>query len=145
MVSVGCSLPRWPNESFYHLAAFPVMKSPYLWRRSHSRHHADTNVVGGDPEIDHPRPPDLHGMVFNILHLNTGAAEFLDLSWRSAGQSGPDEEESVPQSERPNSARVARVSAATLMAVALVSRALGSWLPRILSDRRPSMDRGSTA
>ena len=33
-----------------------------VWRWSHTRHHTDTIIVGRDPEIAVPRPPDIAGI-----------------------------------------------------------------------------------
>lgn len=120
---------RWLNEAFYHFASFLSLKNPYLWRWSHARHHTDTIVVGRDPEIAYPRPPDLRGMLFNLLHMKTGLKE----SWKTLrvafGWFSPDELDYVPEMERPKVVWVARAHCAILVAVTIWAVAIGSWMP----------------
>ena len=47
------------NNALYEIASFMVMRESVVWRWSHNRHHSDTIIVGRDPEIAVPRPPDL--------------------------------------------------------------------------------------
>src|SRR3569833_3797767 len=49
----------WMNKAVYQIACFMIMRTPTVWRWSHARHHADTIIVGRDPEISVMRPPDL--------------------------------------------------------------------------------------
>ena len=49
----------WMNNALYEVASFMVMRESSIWRWSHSRHHSDTIIVGRDPEIAVPRPPEL--------------------------------------------------------------------------------------
>ena len=49
----------WMNNALYEIASFMVMRESTVWRWSHNRHHSDTIIVGRDPEIAVPRPPDL--------------------------------------------------------------------------------------
>ena len=48
----------WMNNALYEIASFMVMREATVWRWSHNRHHSDTIVVGRDPEIAVPRPPE---------------------------------------------------------------------------------------
>ena len=91
---------RWINEFFYHLASFMSLKNPYAWRWSHTRHHTDTIIVGRDPEIAFPRPPDVRGMVLNLLHLKTGFVELRRMLRHASGMLSSDEREYVPEPER---------------------------------------------
>ena len=50
---------QWMNDAVYQLACFMIMREPEIWRWSHTRHHTDTIIVGRDPEIITPRPPDV--------------------------------------------------------------------------------------
>ena len=52
----------WMNSVLYEIASFMVMRESVVWRWSHNRHHSDTIIVGRDPEIQIPRPPDLRGL-----------------------------------------------------------------------------------
>ena len=49
----------WMNNALYEIASFMVMRESTVWRWSHNRHHSDTIIVGRDPEIAVPRPPDV--------------------------------------------------------------------------------------
>lgn len=120
---------RWLNEAFYHLASFMALKEPYVWRWSHTRHHSDTIVVGRDPEIAFPRPPDLLGMVANLLHLKTGPTELAKIFRHAWGRLSADEQDFIPEAERPKTFRIARIWLLILAAVVLWSIAVGSWMP----------------
>ena len=50
---------QWMNDAVYQIACFMIMREPEIWRWSHTRHHTDTIIVGRDPEIISPRPPDV--------------------------------------------------------------------------------------
>ena len=63
---------RWMNDVVYHVACFMILREPTVWRWSHTRHHTDTIIVGRDPEIAVPRPPDIVGLLLNIFALKTG-------------------------------------------------------------------------
>ena len=52
----------WMNNALYEVASFMVLRESVPWRWSHTRHHSDTIIVGRDPEIAVPRPPDLLAM-----------------------------------------------------------------------------------
>ena len=58
------------NNAVYEIASFMVMRESTVWRWSHTRHHTDTIIVGRDPEIAVPRPPDLVGLLLNILRAS---------------------------------------------------------------------------
>ena len=68
---------RWMNEVIYQIACFMVLREPTVWRWSHARHHTDTIIVGRDPEVVAPRPPDparhfpdvLRHQASAVLHL----------------------------------------------------------------------------
>ena len=53
----------WMNSALYEIASFMVMRESTLWRWSHTRHHSDTIIVGRDPEIAVPRPPNVKKMI----------------------------------------------------------------------------------
>ena len=53
----------WLNNALYEIASFMVMRESTVWRWSHNRHHSDTIIVGRDPEIAVPRPPNLVAIV----------------------------------------------------------------------------------
>ena len=57
----------WMNNALYEIASFMVMRESVVWRWSHTRHHSDTIIVGRDPEIAVPRPPDILAHVLSVL------------------------------------------------------------------------------
>ena len=57
----------WINNALYEVASFMVLRESVPWRWSHTRHHSDTIIVGRDPEIAVPRPPDLVAMLLEML------------------------------------------------------------------------------
>lgn len=120
---------RWLNEAFYHLASFMALKNPYVWRWSHSRHHTHTIIVGRDPEIAFPRPPDITGMILNLLHLKTGTLEALRIVRQACGILTPDEQDYVPEIERRKVFWVARIHVGLFAAVVAWSVSIGSWMP----------------
>ena len=120
---------RWINEVCYHLASFMALKNAYLWRWSHTRHHTHTIIVGRDPEIAFPRPPDIFGMVRNLLHLKTGPIELAKIIRHSLGLFNAAECNFVPESERTKVVWTARAYIAILCGVMIGSVASQSWLP----------------
>ena len=65
----------WMNSALYEIASFMVMRESVVWRWSHNRHHSDTIIVGRDPEIQIPRPPDLRGS--DLEHFQRGRIPHL--------------------------------------------------------------------
>ena len=122
---------RWrlANEFFLIVFGFMSLKNPYLWRWSHARHHTDTIIVGRDPEIAFPRPPDVLGMAMNLLHLKTGIIE-LQRAFRACfGQLSEDEILYVPKDERGRVYLHARIQLGVLTGVSLFSVYTGSIVP----------------
>ena len=120
---------RWLNETFLVVLGFMSLKNPYLWRWSHTRHHTDTVVVGRDPEIAYPRPPDVWGMALNLLHLRAG---LNGLGWslrQCFGRFTDDENEYVPEEERAKVVAHARIHIGILLAASVWSVWSWSLLP----------------
>ena len=63
---------RWMADALYQVASFMVLRRPTVWRWSHSRHHTDTIIVGRDPEIVAPRPPNFLALALCLVNLKTG-------------------------------------------------------------------------
>lgn len=117
------------NEFFLVVLGFMSLKNPYLWRWSHTRHHTDTVIVGRDPEIAYPRPPDVWGMLLNVLHLRAG---LNGLAWsvrQCFGRFTEDEKEYVPEDERQRVVLHARIHIGILLGAAAWSVAAGTVLP----------------
>ena len=91
---------KWMNDAVYEIACFMVMREPEIWRWSHTRHHTDTIIVGRDPEIITPRPPDVASLLLNIFALKGGPAFFRKLFLHAGGRLNSEEQTYVPESER---------------------------------------------
>src|SRR5579875_3202105 len=59
----------WKNVLVYQIACFMMIRNPSIWRWGHSRHHTDTIIVGRDPEIITPRPPEVGKLLLNLFGL----------------------------------------------------------------------------
>lgn len=91
----------WMNRALYEIASFMVMRESVLWRWSHTRHHSDTIIVGRDPEIAVPRPPNLWMMFLGIFNLPVYKKYFTQILNHAAGRMLPDEKTYIPESEFP--------------------------------------------
>ncbi|WP_395675462.1 fatty acid desaturase family protein [Inquilinus sp.] len=123
---------RWMNDAVYHIACFMILREPTVWRWSHARHHTDTIIVGRDPEIAAPRPPDLLGIALNIFMLKSSARAIRKLALHAAGRLTAEEETFIPAMERRKVFLVARIYLAIFAAVVAACLALGSILPAML-------------
>jgi len=127
-----CFRSKWLNEAVYHLASFMALKEPYTWRWSHTRHHTHTIIVGRDPEIAFPRPPDLVGMALNLLHLKSGPKELAKVVRHAAGRMSAAEKDFIPVAERGKVIWTARVWLAIFASVIVWSVLAASWLPFLM-------------
>jgi MocE subfamily Rieske [2Fe-2S] domain protein len=89
----------WLNNALYEIASFMVMRESTVWRWSHTRHHSDTIIVGRDPEIAVPRPPDLLGLGLSFFGIKTIPKYFRHLLLHCAGRLTPEEKTFIPESE----------------------------------------------
>jgi Fatty acid desaturase len=76
----------WMNDAVYELACFMILREPEIWRWSHTRHHTDTIIVGRDPEIITPRPPDVVSLILNIFALKNAALFLRSLFIHARGR-----------------------------------------------------------
>ena len=120
---------RWLNDAVYHLACFMIVREPTVWRWSHARHHTDTIIVGRDPEIIVPRPPDLFALLLNVFALKSGTLAFARLLRHAAGRMSAEEADFIPPAERGRVFLVARIWVVLFAAVIAWSAAIGSILP----------------
>jgi MocE subfamily Rieske [2Fe-2S] domain protein len=90
----------WLNNALYEVASFMVMRESTVWRWSHTRHHSDTIIVGRDPEIAVPRPPDLKGMILALFSLNIAPRYFRNLLLHTTGRLTEAEKTFIPESEQ---------------------------------------------
>jgi MocE subfamily Rieske [2Fe-2S] domain protein len=99
----------WMNIALYEVASFMVMREATVWRWSHTRHHSDTIIVGRDPEIAVPRPPDVRAIILNFFNLPVYPKYFRHILMHSLGRMGADERTFIPESEFPKVYRRARI------------------------------------
>jgi fatty acid desaturase len=130
---------RWMNNAVYQLACFMIMREPEIWRWSHTRHHADTIVVGRDPEIQQPRPPNLIKVVLNFFGVIATPPAVWKILVHASGRMLEDEKTFVPEPLWPKVARTARIWLALHAAAIGTAVALQSWLPVLLVGVLPTM------
>ena len=94
---------RWMNDVIYQIASFMVLREPTPWRWSHTRHHTDTLIVGRDPEIAVPRPPDIAGILMSLFILKSGPKEIRRIFMHVFGRLHPEEKEYIPEMRVPES------------------------------------------
>ncbi len=122
----------WMNNALYEIASFMVMRESTVWRWSHTRHHSDTIIVGRDPEIAVPRPPDVKGLILNIFNLGVYGPYFKKILAHSAGRMLADEKTYIPESEFPKIYFKARVSLAIYATVIVLAIYHATLLPLFL-------------
>jgi Na+-transporting NADH:ubiquinone oxidoreductase subunit F len=133
----------WMNNVLYEIASFMVMRESIVWRWSHTRHHSDTIIVGRDPEIAVPRPPNIPGIIRSFFNLGVYPIYFRRIIMHSFGQMAADEKTFIPESQFPKIYTRARIYVAiyaTTLGLAIYTRSLlplllvgltnlfGSWL-----------------
>ena len=120
---------QWMNDAVYQIACFMILREPEIWRWSHTRHHTDTIIVGRDPEIIQPRPPNLFEMALSVFAFKQGYEAFRKLFIHVGGRLTNEEMTFVPEAERAKVYRTARVWLAIFALVLVLSFATGSILP----------------
>jgi MocE subfamily Rieske [2Fe-2S] domain protein len=119
----------WMNNALYEIASFMVMRESTVWRWSHTRHHSDTIIVGRDPEIAVPRPPDVPALLMGFFNLKVYPKFFQHILLHSRGRMSADEKTYIPESEFPKVFLRARIYVLVYAAVIALSIATGSILP----------------
>jgi MocE subfamily Rieske [2Fe-2S] domain protein len=119
----------WMNNALYEIASFMVMRESTLWRWSHTRHHSDTIIVGRDPEIAVPRPPDIRALIMGFFNLGVYPVYFGKILRHSLGRMSADEKTFIPESEFPKIHRKARIYVVIYAAVIVLAIFTGSILP----------------
>ncbi len=122
----------WMNNVVYEVASFMVMRESLVWRWSHTRHHSDTIIVGRDPEIQVPRPPDIKGMVLSVFNIGGYKAYFPGLIRHAFGSMTDAEKTYVPEGEFARVYRNARICAILYSIVIGVSICFHTWIPVFL-------------
>ena len=87
----------WMNNALYEVASFMVKREATVWRWSHTRHHSDTTIIGRDPEILAPRPPNIKGFLLSLFCLHPDYPQRLFL--HVFGRMRADEKTYIPQTE----------------------------------------------
>ncbi|MEY4489090.1 MAG: hypothetical protein RIQ79_1598 [Verrucomicrobiota bacterium] len=119
----------WMNNVLYEIASFMVMRESTVWRWSHTRHHSDTIIVGRDPEIAVPRPPNLKGLLKGFFGLPVYPAYFRHIVMHSLGKMSADEKTYIPESEFPKIYRKARLYVAIYAATLITALVTWNILP----------------
>jgi Na+-transporting NADH:ubiquinone oxidoreductase subunit F len=91
----------WMNNALYEIASFMVMRESTLWRWSHTRHHSDTIVVGRDPEIQVPRPPNLVELAKKFVGEGNLLRYWISVVKHCFRHVSASEREFLPESEYP--------------------------------------------
>jgi Na+-transporting NADH:ubiquinone oxidoreductase subunit F len=138
----------WMNNALYEIASFMVMRESTVWRWSHTRHHSDTIIVGRDPEIAVPLPPDLKAIFMKFFNLHVYPKYFMGILAHSIGRMSADEKRYIPESDFTKIHRKARIYVALyaiVIGLAVYERSIlplmfvgltnlfGSWLMPIYS------------
>ncbi|MGB7266642.1 MAG: NADH:ubiquinone reductase (Na(+)-transporting) subunit F [Terracidiphilus sp.] len=122
----------WMNIAIYEIASFMVMRESVLWRWSHNRHHSDTIIVGRDPEIQIPRPPDLVALVLSLFAVGVYRIHFTSLVQHALGRIPDGERSFIPETEFARVYRNARIYLAIYAVVIAGAVLLHSWIPIFL-------------
>ena len=89
----------WMNKWLYEISSFMIFRQSVPWRWSHTRHHSDTSIVGRDPELAVPRPPDVRGIILNLFAIKSFPAEFKRWMLHIVGAMETEEKEYIPKSQ----------------------------------------------
>lgn len=119
----------WMNVALYEVASFMVLRESTVWRWSHTRHHSDTIILGRDPEIAVPRPPDLAGLGLAVFSITAYRGYFTQILNHSFGKVSEHEAQFIPKSEFPKLFFKARIYLAIYSGVIALSIATASILP----------------
>jgi Na+-transporting NADH:ubiquinone oxidoreductase subunit F len=117
----------WMNNALYEMASFMDMRESVPWRWSHVRHHSDTIIVGRDPEIAWPRPPELLGHLLGFFSLKVIPKYFYRVVLHSAGRLTAEEKTYLPESEYGKTflrARIYLLIYAIVLGLAIYQRSL---------------------
>jgi Na+-transporting NADH:ubiquinone oxidoreductase subunit F len=117
----------WMNNALYEIASFMVMRESTVWHWSHTRHHSDTIIVGRDPEIAVPRPPNLWGIFKSFFGLPGYPVYFKQIITHSLGRMSAAEKTFIPESEFSKvfwKARLCVAIYATVIGLALSTRSI---------------------
>ncbi|HSH10031.1 MAG TPA: fatty acid desaturase [Oceanipulchritudo sp.] len=119
-------------EDLEHASAVLTKPPTYLdysLTGDNARHHSDTIIVGRDPEIAVPRPPDIKALILGIFNLTVYPKYFRSIISHSLGKMSEDEKTFIPETEFGTIYRNARVYVLIYGTVIALSFYTGSILP----------------
>ena len=119
----------WMNNALYEIASFMVMRESTVWRWSHTRHHSDTIIVGRDPEIAVPRPPDVKAIIMSFFNLRNYPKYFRQIVLHSFGRMSAEEKTFIPEMEFSKVYRNARIYVAIYLVVIALAFYTHSFFP----------------
>lgn len=119
----------WLNNLLYEVASFMVLRESIPWRWSHTRHHSDTIIVGRDPEIAVPRPPDIKALLLKCINFQAFRRYLKNIALHSMGKVTPEEATYIPSSEYPKVFFRARVYAVIYAIIIGLCVYYQTWLP----------------
>jgi fatty acid desaturase len=122
---------RWLNDLLYHLCAFMTLREGFYYRWSHSRHHTHTIIVGRDPEIAAPRPPDIVGIASDLFFIKDGWTQFSRIFRNASGDLTEAGKHFVPEGERGKVAWASRAYIVVFAGVAAACAATASLVPAL--------------
>ena len=121
---------RWFNEALLRVAGFMTLHESHFWRWSHTRHHTETIVVGRDPEIAFPRPPNW-GALLDFFFLKSGLQQIRNIVTQASGHLSTHAKEFIPESEHKRVIGLSRAYTAVFVAVIAACVATASVLPAL--------------
>lgn len=122
----------WMNNALYEIASFMVMRESTLWRWSHTRHHSDTIIVGRDPEIAAPRPPNLKALGLGFFNAGVYPVYFEKILRHSFGRMSDEERTFIPETEFSKIYFKARICVLIYVGAITAAMVTMSWLPLLL-------------
>ena len=108
------------------------VREPVSWRWSHNRHHADTIIVGRDPEIAYQRPIRFWRVVADMFGILSTRAEFVKYAANVRGRLTPASADFVPPREAGRAIFWGRVHVAIWLAAVVACVVSTSLLPLVL-------------
>ena len=119
----------WLNNVMYEIGSFLVLRESTPWRWSHTRHHSDTIIVGRDPEIAVPRPPNLRTIFFSYFNIQNFPGYFKNILLHSVGKMNAEEKTYIPEYEFPKVFFRARIYVLIYAATIFLALYYRSFLP----------------
>jgi Na(+)-translocating NADH:ubiquinone oxidoreductase F subunit len=90
----------WMNNILFEISSFMVLRESAVSRWSHTRHHSDTIIVGRDPEIAVPRPPDMKNFALAFSGIIGVRLYFKKILLHCVGRLDPQEATYIPETEQ---------------------------------------------